>query len=273
MTDHKDSNAEIASATTDKVRAAVHEAAALEPDIDTKDTRNTGSSLWWYVACGIVPAIFLILTVWFNRTLVWLVEPYASIALHGSLAALLIVLILGGKRFVDTLIDKHTVDDSVTFFNLRLVIRLVAIALICLILLSAASQTWYTVPIVFGIFSLISGFALQTPMTSFVGWIYILSRRPYRVGDRIKVAGVTGDVIDISYFDTTLWEFGGQYLSTDHPSGRIVKFPNSIVLNSPVYNYSWVLFPYIWDEIRFYVAYDSDLDFVAKVMVSNIVSR
>ncbi|HET9913733.1 MAG TPA: hypothetical protein VFQ13_17705, partial [Anaerolineales bacterium] len=46
--------------------------------------------------------------------------------------------------------------------------------------------------------------------------------------------------------DTTLWEFGGPYLSTQHPSGRIIKFPNSLVLNETVYNYSWPLFPYIW---------------------------
>ena len=39
------------------------------------------------------------------------------------------------------------------------------------------------------------------------------------------MAGATGDIIDISYFDTTLWEFGGQHLSTDHPSGRVIKSP------------------------------------------------
>ena len=91
-------------------------------------------------------------------------------------------------------------------------------------------------------------------------------RGPYRVGDRIKIGDATGDVIDVSYLDTTLWEFGGQYLSTDHPSGRVIKFPNSNVLNSPIYNYSWPLFPYIWNEISFSVAYQSDLEFIAKTM-------
>jgi len=65
--------------------------------------------------------------------------------------------------------------------------------------------------------SLILGFALQTPITSFIGWIYILIHTPYRVGDRIRIGDATGDVIDVGYLDTTLWEFGGQYLSTDHP--------------------------------------------------------
>ena len=72
---------------------------------------------------------------------------------------------------------------------------------------------------------------------------FILVRRPYRIGDRIKIDDATGDVIDVGYLDTTLWEFGGQLLSTDHPSGRVIRFPNEKVLDSIIYNYSWPLFP------------------------------
>jgi small-conductance mechanosensitive channel len=86
------------------------------------------------------------------------------------------------------------------------------------------------------------------------------------VGDRIKIGGATGDVIDVSYLDTTLWEFGGDLLSSDHPSGRVIKFPNSNVLSTSVFNYSWPLFPYIWNEIKFQVSYDSDLEYIAKTM-------
>jgi small-conductance mechanosensitive channel len=73
-------------------------------------------------------------------------------------------------------------------------------------------------------------------------------------------------VIDVGYLDTTLWEFGGDYLSTEHPSGRVIKFPNSNVLSTPVYNYTWPLFPYIWNEIKFHVAYNCDLEFVSAAM-------
>jgi small-conductance mechanosensitive channel len=71
----------------------------------------------------------------------------------------------------------------------------------------------------------------------------------------------------VGYLDTTLWEFGGELLSTsNHPSGRLIKFPNSRVLDSVVLNYSWALFPYIWNDIKFQIAYQSDLKFVAEVM-------
>ena len=94
----------------------------------------------------------------------------------------------------------------------------------------------------------------------------VITITPYRVGDRIRIGDATGDVIDVSYLDTTLWEFGGEYLTTDHPSGRLIKFPNSNVLTTAVINSSWPLFPYIWNEIRFHVAYNSDLEFVASTM-------
>ena len=158
------------------------------------------------------------------------------------------------------------VRNAVYQYNLKRVSRLVVWLVIAFFVLTIFFQNWYTAVVSFGLISLILGFALQTPITSFIGWIYILVREPYRVGDRIKIGQATGDVIDVNYLDTTLWEFGGDYLSTEHPSGRIIKFPNSTVLNSPVYNYTWPLFPYIWNEIKFQVAYNSDLDFVARTM-------
>ena len=38
------------------------------------------------------------------------------------------------------------------------------------------------------------------------------------------------------------------------------------MLTTAVYNYSWPLFPYIWNEVKLNIAYESDLDWVAKVM-------
>jgi small-conductance mechanosensitive channel len=46
----------------------------------------------------------------------------------------------------------------------------------------------------------------------------------------------------------------------------VIKFPNSNVLGSAVCNYSWPLFPYIWNEIKFNVAYESDLEFVSETV-------
>lgn len=181
------------------------------------------------------------------------------------LAIAIVVACLMVLRILDVYLIGR-VPNAVYQYNLKRVARLVLWLVIAFFVLTIFFQNWYTAVVSFGLISLILGFALQTPITSFIGWIYILVREPYRVGDRIKIGTATGDVIEVNYLDTTLWEFGGDYLSTEHPSGRIIKFPNSTVLSSPVYNYTWPLFPYIWNEIKFQVAYNSDLEFVAATM-------
>src|SRR5204863_7286959 len=118
------------------------------------------------------------------------------------------------------------VEDASTTFTLRRILHLVTGIVIIFIGLSIFFANWYTALISVGVVSIIVGLSIQTPMSSFIGWTYILVRRPYRVGDRIKIGDATGDVIDVSYIDTTLSELGGSFLSTDHPSGRIIKFIN-----------------------------------------------
>jgi small-conductance mechanosensitive channel len=188
--------------------------------------------------------------------------PFVQRLLVGTMA---IVIVLAVARAVDVYFIGR-VEGSASKYNLKRIVRLITGLVITLIVISMLFANWYTAVVSLGLVSLILGFALQTPITSFIAWIYILIRTPYRVGDRIKIGEATGDVIDVGYLDTTLWEFGGEYLSTDHPSGRVIKFPNSNVLSTAVYNYSWPLFPYIWNEIKFNVAYESDLEFVSQIM-------
>jgi small-conductance mechanosensitive channel len=178
--------------------------------------------------------------------------------------AIAIVLLLAVAKTVDVYLIGG-IDSPVSRYNLRRVAKLILGLLLVGTIIFL--QNWYTTVISIGVLSLILGLAVQTPVTSFLGWIYLLARAPYRVGDRIKIGDATGDVIDVSYLDTTLWEFGGgDLLSTDHPTGRIIKFPNSKVLGSTVYNYTWPLFPYVWNEVKLSVSYNADLEFIAETM-------
>src|SRR4026209_2287190 len=179
--------------------------------------------------------------------------------------ALLIVLVLALAKSIRVYLISQ-IENKPARYNLERVLSLILVLAIGIIGLSVLSATWYTALVSLGILSLILGFALQTPITSLIGWVYLLIRQPYRVGDRIKIGEAKGGGIDVSYLDTTLWEVGGPYLSTEHPSGRIIKFPNSLVLSQTVYNYSWPLFPYIWNEIKFQMAYDTDLEFITRTL-------
>ena len=193
-------------------------------------------------------------------------EPYPELIERVLSGTMGIVFALGIFRAVRVyLVDR--LANAAARYNLDRVVKLVAGLAVALIILTVVFANWYTAVVSFGLISLILGFALQTPITSFIGWVYILVKVPYKVGDRIKMGDATGDVIAVSYLDTTLWEFGGELLSTsNHPSGRIIKFPNSRVLDSVVHNYSWSLFPYIWNDVKVQIAYQSDLSFVSTVM-------
>ena len=185
---------------------------------------------------------------------------------HRVLRGAAIIAFLLGISSAVSIYAISRVSDPATRFTLKRIKRLLVFLLAILVAVSVLFVNWYTALISVGVISVIAGLAIQTPMTSFIGWIYLLVRQPYRVGDRIKISDATGDVIDVGYLDTTLWEFGGDYISGDHPSGRIIRFPNSKVLDSIIYNYSWPLFPYIWNEIKVQVAYNSDLEFISETM-------
>ena len=189
---------------------------------------------------------------------------------HQVILAGLIVIGLFALHAIAKALILPRVKNRATAYNVRRVLNLLVFLLIVFSTISVFFVGWYGAAVSLGLLSLLLGFALQAPITSFFAWIYILARSPYRVGDRIRIGDSAGDVIDVAYLDTTLWEIGGELLSSDHPSGRIIRFPNSTVFNTAVYNYSWPLFPYIWNEITVQVAYQSDLQFVAKVMTDTV---
>jgi small-conductance mechanosensitive channel len=176
---------------------------------------------------------------------------------------LFIVFII--TRGVESVVTKRSPTKKEQYNIIRL-IRLLSFFAAAFIVITFLFQKWYTAAVSLGLFSLILGFALQTPISSLIGWFYIIIRTPYRIGDRIQVGNFTGDVVEISYLDTTLWEFHGDYLSNDVPSGRLIRFPNTLVLQSEVYNYSWRKFPFIWNEIPFHIAYESDMEYVEKTI-------
>ena len=171
----------------------------------------------------------------------------------------LICIIFLGTRLMERGFVRRTKVVYTRYNRIRMV-RLLAWILVIVVLISFSFKNWYSAAVSLGLISLILGFALQNPIASFIGWVYILIRQSYHVGDRIQIADFRGDVVEVNYLDTTLWEFTSDYM----PTGRLIRFPNSLVLNSAVYNYSWKKFPFIWSSLSFQLAYESDLKFVEE---------
>lgn len=231
-----------------------------EKEVQKKASQKLSFLPYALLLLGCVVLYFLV-----GTSLIPLRPPQIDFARRLLRGVALILVVTAVGRATKTLVVGK-IEDPVTRFTLQRIQKLIVGMLVAVIAISVLFVNWYAALTALGVGSLVVGLALQTPLKSFIAWIYILVRQPYRVGDRIKIEDATGDVIDVGYLDTTLWEFGGQYLSSDHPSGRIIKFPNEKVLDSIVWNYSWPLFPYIWNEIRFQIAYQSDLKFVAETI-------
>lgn len=118
-----------------------------------------------------------------------------------------------------------------------------------------------------GLVGLALSWALQTPIESFTGWLLNSFRGYYRVGDRIEVGDVFGDVYKIDVLTTTVWEAGGagKSVAGAQPTGAMITFPNWEVLRSNIINYSRD-FPYVWDEITIGVTNESDLAHASEVI-------
>ena len=118
-----------------------------------------------------------------------------------------------------------------------------------------------------GLLGLALSWALQAPIESFAGWLLNSFKGYYRVGDRIAVGDVFGDVYRVDALTTTVWEAGGpdKPVQGAQPTGALITFPNSEVLRANVINYTR-LFPYVWDEVTVGVANESDLTYAVEVM-------
>ena len=72
---------------------------------------------------------------------------------------------------------------------------------------------------------------LQTILLSVAAYFFLVGRWGIRVGDRISVAGVTGDVVDVGLVRLYLMELAGTGVDL-YPTGRIVVFSNSVLFQA-----------------------------------------
>ncbi len=112
--------------------------------------------------------------------------------------------------------------------------------------------------------------ALRDLVASLAGWMFIVVRRPFEVGDRVQVGQNSGDVVDIRIFQFTILEIGN-WVDADQSTGRLIHLPNSMVFLEPLANYTSE-FEYLWHEIPVMVTFDSDWR-KAKDILQGVVSE
>ena len=112
--------------------------------------------------------------------------------------------------------------------------------------------------------------ALRDPIVNLAGWVFILWRRPFEVGDRIEIGEHAGDVIDQRIFQFTLMEIG-RWVGGDQSTGRVIHVPNGRVFTHAQANYTKG-FQYIWDEVAVLVTFESNWK-KAKQLLAQIANR
>ena len=170
--------------------------------------------------------------------------------------SLLIIIIMAViYRFVVSFLYKFIKNTKVYYRSKKLILYIIVASTIIVI-----GRMWFSgiqsLTTFLGLFTAGLAIAMKDPILNVAGWAYIVWKRPFRVGDRIEVSGVTGDVIDIELFEFAMMETNN-WVDADQSTGRIVYIPNSFVFNQPTFNFSTGI-PFIWNEIPIHITHESD---------------
>lgn len=109
--------------------------------------------------------------------------------------------------------------------------------------------------------------ALQSLILSVVAYFFLIGRYGVRAGDRVTMAGVTGDIIEVGLVRLYLAELSGE--SGDlHPTGRVVLFPNSVIFQASANFYKQLPgTDYTWHELALSLDPESDLALAEKQLI------
>ncbi|HSR11176.1 MAG TPA: mechanosensitive ion channel protein MscS, partial [Thermodesulfobacteriota bacterium] len=113
--------------------------------------------------------------------------------------------------------------------------------------------------------------ALQTVILSAAAYFFLIGRYGVRVGDRITVSGVTGDVINIGLVRMYMMELAGTGIDL-YPTGRVVVFSNSVLFQATPLFKQIPGTAYAWHEAAVTLALGSDYAGAEKKLLEAVNS-
>lgn len=116
-----------------------------------------------------------------------------------------------------------------------------------------------------GLFSAALAISLKDIISNIAGWFFITWRKPLKVGDRIEIGNIAGDVVDTRLFHFTVMEIGN-WVEHDQSTGRVIHVPNFKIITEPLANYGQG-FQYIWNEISVLLTFESDWKKAKKILL------
>ncbi|MFO7898964.1 MAG: mechanosensitive ion channel [Planctomycetota bacterium] len=116
-----------------------------------------------------------------------------------------------------------------------------------------------------GFLGMMLGWSLQAPVTGLAAWLMIVTKKPFRIGDRIIIGGVIGDVTDITLTHVILNQVGGT-VGGEEKSGRGVLIPNAILFSQTITNYTLDQ-KFMLDEVPVRVPFEADVERAKEILL------
>ncbi len=113
--------------------------------------------------------------------------------------------------------------------------------------------------------------ALQSPILSVVAYFFLIGRYGIRVGDRVTISGVTGEVIEIGFVRLYLMELAGTGPDL-HASGRVVVFSNSVIFQPTALFKQMPGIDYLWHTVTLTLTPDTDFQFAENTLNAAVES-
>jgi hypothetical protein len=144
-----------------------------------------------------------------------------------------VAVAIGALVIIGTLARRATrrhVRDADRRHIMLVIQRVVLWFTIVVVTAFAFASDWTSLATFFGLVTAGVAVALQSVILGAVGYFVLVGKRGIRLGDRVQISGVTGDVTDIGWLQFQLKEIDTR---TQQPTGNVVTFSNSLVLASP----------------------------------------
>lgn len=172
------------------------------------------------------------------------------------LATLVTLVLLAAARLLVLRVLYRRTEDPRALYRWRKAITYTTFVLAFLVVGRIWSTGFSSLSTFLGLVTAGLAIALQDPIVNLAGWLFIVWRRPFVVGDRVQIGDHQGDVIDIRVFQSTILEIGN-WVDADQSTGRVIHIPNGKVFREPQANFTQA-FAYIWNEIPVLVTFESN---------------
>jgi small-conductance mechanosensitive channel len=119
------------------------------------------------------------------------------------------------------------VQDSRKRYQLLLLRRIALWALVVVIIGFTFASELGSIVTFAGLITAGLAVAMQSVLVSIVGYFFLIGKYGIRVGDRVQIGEVSGEIIELGMVRMYLMELAGR--GSFVPTGRVAAFPNSVV--------------------------------------------